>query len=200
MLLNATARYGVYAAVFLYKAMCTGAFQNDVQRQEVTDLVSGFVAVMKEAPSTETHICHGYSRMLRQLWHGTKADHASSRTTRPSSNTDVSIYDQEDSGSAAKSTDFPEGSLPPQADQYSPAWCWDNLGNTSSYFTSGTSGQENDIATFPTIETSPFGSFWPGITDFLGTSEMQGIAWEHNPSPDGQEGLESTGIDRPGTM
>lgn len=202
MSLKTIARYGMYAAVFLYKAMCTGAFQNDVQRQEVTDLVFRFIAVMTEAPSTETHICHGYSRMLRQLWHGTEAPHASSRTTCPPSNIVVSRYGQETSGSTAKSADLPEASspVPPRADQDSPAWYWDFLGNTSSYSTSGISGQQNDIADFPTIEASPFGSFWPGITDFLGTGEIQSSAWERGPSADGQAGFTSTRIDSPGTM
>lgn len=194
MLLRAIVRYGVYAAVFLYKAMCTGAFQNDVQRQEVTDLVFRFITVMKEAPSTETHICHGYSRMLRQLWHGTEAPHASSRNTRPSSNIDVSRCGQKDSGNTAKSTDLPEASSPvaPRADQDSSTWYWDFLGSTNSYPTSGISGDESDIAAFPTIEASPFGSFWPGITDFLGTGEIQSSAWERGPSADGRAGFETT--------
>lgn len=202
MLLKATARYGVYAAVFLYKAMYTGAIQNDVQRREVTDLVFRFIAVMKEAPSTETHICHGYSRMLRQLWHGAEAPHASSRTTRPSSSIDVSRHSQEDSGSTAKSIDLPEAlsPVPLRADQSGPAWYWDILGNTSSNLTSGTPGQGNDMAAFPAIEASPFGSFWPGITDFLGTDEIQSSFWEHSPSADGQVGFESARIDCPGTM
>lgn len=194
MLLKVIARYGVYAAVFLYKAMCTGAFQNDAQRQEVTELVFRFIAVMKKAPSTETHICYGYSRMLRQLWHGTEALHASSQNTRPSSNADLSRDGQGYSGSTEKSNDLPEVSPPSRADEDSPAWYWDILGNTSSNFIPGTSGQENDIAAFPTIEASPFGSFWPGITDFLGTDEIQSSSWEHGPAADGQLGFESAMI------
>ncbi|KAM5362285.1 hypothetical protein ACJZ2D_012640 [Fusarium nematophilum] len=60
--------YGVYAAVFLHKAQSAGAFQSSTQREEVASLALRFVAAMKEAASPERHICHGYSRMLGNLW------------------------------------------------------------------------------------------------------------------------------------
>lgn len=188
ILLKGAARYGVYATVFLYKAKCTGAFQNDVQRKDVADLVLRFIAVMKEAPSVETHICHGYSRMLRRLWRGPGAPRTSSQTTRSPSNTNVSRYGQGEFGNAVESSGLPLASSPEphSADQDSPAWHWESFGNTSSYFTSGILGQENDVAAFPTIEAHPFGSFWPGITDFWGQGEVQNSLWGHkDPSADG---------------
>ncbi|KAF4467423.1 C6 transcription factor [Fusarium albosuccineum] len=60
--------YGVYAAVFLHKAHSAGAFQSLPQRREVTSLALRFVTVMADTPLTESHICHRYSRMLRNLW------------------------------------------------------------------------------------------------------------------------------------
>lgn len=183
-LLKTAARYGVYATVFLYKAKCTGAFQNDVQRQEVVELVLRFIAVMKEAPSVETHICHDYSRMLRQLWRGPEAPHASSQTTRPSSSTNMSRSGQVELGDPGESTGLPLESSPEphRTDQDSPSWYWEGLENTSLYFTTGTLGQENDLAACPIIEAHPFGSFWPGITDFWGQSEVQNNSWEQQNS------------------
>lgn len=204
LLLKTTARYGVYATVFLYKAKCVGAFQNEVQCQEVADLVLGFIAVMKEASSMETHICHGYSRMLKQLWHGHEVTEASSRTTRLQSNTHISRYGQGGIDNVAESARSPLASspAPAQADQYSPAWDWDSLGNMNSYFTSGISGQRSDIPAFPTIEAYPFGSFWPGVSDFWPQREVQNNSWEQqDPSADGvQVGFGDTGMEFPGTM
>lgn len=158
----------MYATVFLYKARCAGAFRNDVQRQEVAELVLRFIAAMKEASSIETHICHGYSQMLRQLWQGHEASDAYSRATRPQSNTDNSRYGQGEFENVAESARLPLESSPGpiRADQDSPAWDWNSLGNVNPYFTSGTLGQRNDITAFPTIEAYPFGSFWPDVTDY----------------------------------
>lgn len=204
LLLKTTARYGVYATVFLYKAECVGAFQNEVQCQEVADLVLRFITVMKEASSMETHICHGYSRMLRQLWHGYEVPDASSLTTHPQYNTGVSRYEQGDFGIVAESARSPlvSSPAPAQADQDSPAWDWDSLGNMNSYFTSGISGQRSDMPAFPTIEAYPFGSFWPGVTDFWPQRGVQNSCWEHqDPSADGvQVGFGDTGMGFPGTM
>lgn len=206
MPLKSAARYGVYATVFLYKAQCAGAFQNDVQRQEVADLVLRFIAVMKEAPSIETHICHGYSRMLRQLWQGRpNVHHASSRNTHPQSITDASRYEQGGSENIAESNGLPLGlsPVPPRADQDSPVWSWDGLGNMNSDFMFGNLGQENDIAAFPTIEAYPFGTFWPGITDFGQQGEIQKNSWEQqDPAADGVHGMRfgQTGMEFPGTV
>lgn len=192
----------MYATVFLYKAKCVGAFQNDVQRQEVTDLVLRFIAVMKEAPSMETHICHSYSRMLGQLWHGREASDASSRTTRPQSNTEMTRYEEEEPGNVARSTRLPLASslVPARADQDSPAWDWNSLGNIDPYFAFGSLGQGSDIPAFPTIEAYPFGSFWPGITDSLRQEEFQySFGEQQDPSPD-EGGFGDTGVNFPGTM
>ncbi|KAL4924175.1 uncharacterized protein BDV17DRAFT_284902 [Aspergillus undulatus] len=60
--------YGVYAAVLLHKADCAGAFRPRNQRAEITALAREFISVLEKAPATVSHICHSYSRMLRQLW------------------------------------------------------------------------------------------------------------------------------------
>lgn len=204
MLLKLNARYGLYATVFLYKAKCAGAFQNDIHRKEVADLVLRFMAVMKEAPSVETHICHGYSRMLRQLWERPEITYAS-RTTRPDSNTDMSSYGREDFRNAEESTRLPlaKSPVPPRAYQDSPAWEWESLGNMDSCFMSEDLGQGNDAAAFPTIEAYPFGSFWPGIKTFWQQEEVQNVYSEQeDPSADGfhEVGVRHIAIGFPGTI
>lgn len=181
-------RYGVYATVFLYQAKCVGAFQNEVQRQELADLVLRFIEVMEEAPSMETHICHSYSRMLGQLWNGREARNAVSQATRRQSNTDMSRHGQGEFEIVAEPSHLPMASSPAlaRADQDSPGWDWDCLGNRNSYSTPGTSGQRNDIPDFPTIEAYPFGSFWPGVTEFWRQEEVQNTFLEQqDPSTDG---------------
>lgn len=204
MLLKAAARYGVYATVFLYKAKCAGAFKNDVQCREVADLVLQFIAVMKEAPSVETHICHGYSRMMRQLWHGPEA-RASSQLTRPQYNSDISVNGQEDFASVTDTISSPLASSPAprRAGQDSPAWDWESFVDTNSSFTSGALGQVNDTWAFPTIEAHPFGSFWPGISGIWGEGAVQTGSWEQrDPLAAGfhQAGVEHNGMDFLGTM
>lgn len=160
---------------------------------------------MKEAPSMETHICHSYSRMLGQLWNGREAHNAFSQTTRRQSNTDISRYGQGEFQNVAQSSRLPMASspAPARADQDSPAWDWDSLENMNSCFTSGTSGQKSDIPAFPTIEAYPFGSFWPGVTDFWPQGEVQNSSWEQqDSSADGvhQVGFGNTGMGFTGTV
>lgn len=61
-------RYGVYAAVFLYKARCAGAFHSDAQSQEAMNLALKFAAIIGDTTSSETHVRRKYSRMLRGLF------------------------------------------------------------------------------------------------------------------------------------
>lgn len=194
----------MYATVFLYKAKCAGAFRNDVQRQEVADLVLEFIAIMREAPSVEMHICHGYSRMLRQLWQGAEA-RASSQTTNTQSNGDTSVHGQDEFGNSTEWTGSLLGSSPTarRAGQDSPAWDWETFGDMNSYFTSGAAGQVNDVGAFQTIEAHPFGSLWPGVSDLWGQGAVQYSSWEQrDPLATGfhQAGVQHNGMDFLGTM
>ncbi|RFU82185.1 c6 transcription factor [Trichoderma arundinaceum] len=60
--------YGVYAAVFLHRADCAGAFQPAWRRQEIAALVLRFILVLDGAASDRFHISHRYSQLLRNLW------------------------------------------------------------------------------------------------------------------------------------
>ncbi|KAL7905239.1 hypothetical protein GGI35DRAFT_471790 [Trichoderma velutinum] len=60
--------YGVYAAVFLHRADCAGAFQPARRRQETASLVLKFISVLDGAASDKFHISHRYSQLLRNLW------------------------------------------------------------------------------------------------------------------------------------
>ena len=61
-------RYGVYAAVFLYKAGLAGARTAETEGRDTTSLVMKFVEVLSEAASSDQHIGCRYSRMIRKLW------------------------------------------------------------------------------------------------------------------------------------
>lgn len=60
--------FGLYAAVFLYKALNSGAVRGHAQQKQVRDLSQAFILTLDEVASTEPHICHGYSVLLRELW------------------------------------------------------------------------------------------------------------------------------------
>ncbi|KAK1528612.1 uncharacterized protein CCOS01_06446 [Colletotrichum costaricense] len=60
--------YGLYAAVFLYKALNAGAIRGHAQQKQVRGLSQAFILTLDEVASTEPHICHGYSVLLRELW------------------------------------------------------------------------------------------------------------------------------------
>lgn len=107
-----------------------------------------------------------------------------SDTTRPSSNTNMSRSGQGEFENPGGSTGLPLelSPEPHRTDQDSPSWYWEGLENKSLYFTTGTLGQENDVVACPTIEAHPFGSFWHGITDFFGQSEVQNNSWEQQSS------------------
>ncbi|KAK1547663.1 hypothetical protein CPAR01_01630 [Colletotrichum paranaense] len=66
--LTAAGSYGLYAAVFLYKALNAGAIRGHAQQKQVRGLSQAFILTLDEVASTEPHICHGYSVLLRELW------------------------------------------------------------------------------------------------------------------------------------
>ncbi|KAK1483668.1 hypothetical protein CTAM01_13288 [Colletotrichum tamarilloi] len=66
--LTEAASYGLYAAVFLYKALNAGAIRGHAQQKQVRGLSQAFILTLDEVASTEPHICHGYSVLLRELW------------------------------------------------------------------------------------------------------------------------------------
>ncbi|GKZ27181.1 hypothetical protein AbraIFM66951_001780 [Aspergillus brasiliensis] len=146
--------YGLYAAVLLHKADRAGTFRSQDQQHEVTTLARKFIAVLEKAASTESHICHIYSRMLKQLWNKQKRkEHRSQHGTEINSGNleNVSI-------------------LPPTSslaqEPYDQTFPGDAMGDV------GTSQQTNplliqdNLSTFPSIEGYFFGSFMPGIVDF----------------------------------
>ncbi|KAL7815499.1 hypothetical protein V8C26DRAFT_401835 [Trichoderma gracile] len=60
--------YGVYAAVFLHRADCAGAFQPAKRRQATSTLVHEFISALDETTPNKFHIGHRYSQLLRNLW------------------------------------------------------------------------------------------------------------------------------------
>lgn len=61
-------RYGVYAAVFLYKASCAGALKSGNQHQDIEALTLKFAVNLNDAASSESHVSCRYGRMLKRLW------------------------------------------------------------------------------------------------------------------------------------
>ncbi|KAI8634157.1 C6 transcription factor [Xylariaceae sp. FL1651] len=163
--------YGVYASVFLYKAESTGAFHSAAQRQEVIDLVLHFITSMEEAASVETHICHGYSRMLRQLWHrrntkhGLLRDSSSSPNSTDQNNPKYGL--RTENAAESNNSQPPPSSVPHRDDQVNPAWVWDNSGDVGSRFLPDSLEQGDFTLTFPSIEEYLLQSFLPGITDVM---------------------------------
>ncbi|KAL4778505.1 C6 transcription factor [Aspergillus varians] len=189
--------YGVYAAVFLHKADCTGAFQSGNQRQEITSLARDFISVLEKAPSTELHICHSYSRMLKQLWNRRERRH--SRHARGLNETTAS-------------TPQPQQQLPlsPQTDgQQPPSPAGNSNSNSNSNSESFSMPQlfdplavESEMAAFASIEGYFQGSFMPGVADFSSPTLFDGASGQQYPLPGGFQdwGLGQPDFNPPGSL
>ncbi|KAE8355105.1 hypothetical protein BDV28DRAFT_60408 [Aspergillus coremiiformis] len=80
--------YGIYAAVFLYKARSFGVMPN-VEELKVRDLVTRTTDVLKRASAGPDDIGSRYSRLLELLWRPKAAPIASSAETQQSSDFQV---------------------------------------------------------------------------------------------------------------
>lgn len=160
-------RYGVYAAVLLHKADCAGAFQTADQRQEVTSLARNFVTALKKAPSTESHVCHNYARMLKQLWD--RRDRRTSLTARYAyeTNTNDSIPD-------TGITDSEQHHMAQNDDRPNR----DNFNNMTHFFVASPMA-DSVSGGVPSIENYLLGSFMPGVADFSTTDFDTNLAQEY---------------------
>ncbi|OJJ77757.1 hypothetical protein ASPBRDRAFT_166905 [Aspergillus brasiliensis CBS 101740] len=169
--------YGLYAAVLLHKADRAGAFQSQEQQHEVTTLACRFIAVLEKAASTESHICHIYSRMLKQLWNSSKIKEK--HLSRSQHVTGVNP--------GLENVSIPPRTSSLAQEPYDQTFPGDTLGDV------GTSQQfsplllQDNLATFPSIEGYFFGSFMPGIADFS-TSIFDGDLGQEHPSMGGSGG------------
>lgn len=174
-------RYGVYAAVLLHKADCAGAFQSPDQRQDVTRLAHEFISGLEKAPSTDVHICHSYSQMLKQLWSARER-----RTTRSSTHAP---------GSTNTGIDHSQRSTARDHEQSTPS---DNL-DPSQLFDSLPGDDVN--AGFPSIEAYLMGSFMPGVADFSTPGFGEGFAQQYSFGEGVQDwGLYQDGISSQGLV
>ncbi|KAL7947113.1 hypothetical protein V8C42DRAFT_352495 [Trichoderma barbatum] len=83
--------YGVYAAVFLHRADCAGAFQPARRRQEITSLVLNFISLLDGAASDIFHISHRYSQLLRNLWRKGGRKTIEAKDTRATSTANIQV-------------------------------------------------------------------------------------------------------------
>jgi hypothetical protein len=60
--------YGIYSAVFLWRADIFGALNMADERTRVITLVHEFMTALENAASNEYHIGRRYSRLLKSLW------------------------------------------------------------------------------------------------------------------------------------
>ncbi|RJE21090.1 hypothetical protein PHISCL_06577 [Aspergillus sclerotialis] len=180
--------YGVYAAVLLHKADCAGAFQSANQRQEVTSLAREFVSCLEKAPSTEVHVCHSYSRMLKQLWstQERKSNHARQHTPT-SAGVDLDPP-QSITENLQQSTSLTNDEITP-SDSFTPSRFFDSFPS------------EDATGAFPSIEGYLLGSFMPGVADFS-TPGFDGAFAQQYPSSGWFRdwGLYKDGVDSQGLV
>ncbi|KAJ3531909.1 hypothetical protein NM208_g8671 [Fusarium decemcellulare] len=180
---NTGRRYGVYAAVFLHKAHGAGAFQSLTQRREVTSLALRFVAVMADTPCTESHICHRYSRMLRNLWQ--RRDTHSDTLRKGPCEAELCR------ASRTRESSLPQPSSSRQTDgRNSTVENLCRLENMDPVISGNEQLLENEATDFSSLEGYLFGSFLPGITDF-GQGQVEGDLSEQDPWTEGLAGMDS---------
>lgn len=63
-----TTRYGVYAAVFIYKAELAGALMSSDDREDANSLVAKFIALLNVTGANDLHVARQYGRMLQRMW------------------------------------------------------------------------------------------------------------------------------------
>uniref|UniRef100_A0A0B7KLK5 Transcription factor domain-containing protein n=1 Tax=Bionectria ochroleuca TaxID=29856 RepID=A0A0B7KLK5_BIOOC len=154
--------YGVYAAVFLYKAQCAGAFQSVAQRQENSALAGRFISKLEQISQDELHLCRRYSVMLGRIWRSRDSqrpfhDGTVPRLTCPEVTTTVesnsiivSMADETNS----------QTSWPTDGGQNN----WNYVLNEWDQGAVDTMQYNTDAATMPDIEGYFLGSFFPGVT------------------------------------
>ncbi|OJZ90814.1 hypothetical protein ASPFODRAFT_179849 [Aspergillus luchuensis CBS 106.47] len=163
--------YGVYAAVLLHKADRAGAFQSEEQNQEITNLAQKFISVLEKGASTESHICHSYSRMLRQLW--SRREKKNTKASRSQDNIELNLGDQHNL------------STPPQSfllaqEPDNQTFADGTLGDACISQQISPLPMENDVSEFPSVEGYFLGSFMPGIADFSTPNFDEYLAQEYS--------------------
>ncbi|CEI67969.1 hypothetical protein FVEN_g7758 [Fusarium venenatum] len=158
--------YGVYAAVFLHKTKSAGVFQSAAEKQEVTNLVLQFISIMKEAPLVETHVCHGYSVMLKRLWcpddgvNSSQGQHSPGMGQNATSQGMAQQRDIEINVDSSSASHEPEMQQESGQDRFNSFFNHGGLECIGEEFWLGNDGQ------LPSVEEYLLGSFWPGITGF----------------------------------
>ncbi|KAH0425847.1 hypothetical protein CcaCcLH18_10716 [Colletotrichum camelliae] len=153
--------YGLYAAVFLHKALDADAIQGTTQKEEVESLARRFIAALKEVSSAESHICHGYSDLLEKLW----SHKGSKRVAAAQYDTISSAMPVADTPSKAVLQDPPHSG----ADSVGVFGCEDRMSASKA---SDFAVLEGGIPDFTSFESYLFGSLWPGLA---GDGEQGGL-------------------------
>lgn len=149
----------MYAAVFLHRADCAGAFQPARRRQETTSLVLKFISVLDGAASDKFHISHRYSQLLRNLWQreGRKISKARDALATSTSSTQAGTAQQQEkpdfNPATLSSLDHPHG----QHDM-------DNLANADLPMNQ-IPNMSQELPDFSPMQDYPFGPFI-SIPDF----------------------------------
>ncbi|VUC30201.1 unnamed protein product [Clonostachys rosea] len=168
--------YGVYAAVFLYKAQCAGAFQSLAQRQENSELARRFISKLEQISQDELHLCRRYSVMLGRIWRsrGPQRPVRDGIASRPPLTGQEVPATVDSTSSIVSMADETTSQMSWRSDRGQNHWNyvlneWDQGAmDTMQYNTDGT--------IMPDIEGYFLGSFFPGVTgvDFQhGFGEME---------------------------
>ncbi|CAH0045272.1 unnamed protein product [Clonostachys solani] len=156
--------YGVYAAVFLYKAQCAGAFQAITQRQENSELAGRFIIKLEQISQDELHLCRRYSVMLARIWRSRNSqlelhDGVVSRPRLAGHKVPATV---DSNRSTVSMADGVNSQTPWPTDRGQNHWNfalheWDQGAMDTMQYNTHT-------ATMPDIEGYFLGSFFPGIT------------------------------------
>ncbi|KAL7809325.1 hypothetical protein V8C44DRAFT_334191 [Trichoderma aethiopicum] len=142
--------YGVYAAVFLHRADCAGAFQPERRRQETAALVDRFISALDGTTTNKSHVGHRYSKLLRNLWGRQSRSDRMRKTSKTSTLLPPSATQQQ-----LPSPEFPSTpSLFPTA-----GWNHSNNSVDAELLDNQVSASHPDLSDFSPLEEYPFGPF-----------------------------------------
>ncbi|KAK1850354.1 alpha-ketoglutarate-dependent -dichlorophenoxyacetate [Colletotrichum chrysophilum] len=156
--------YGLYASVFLHKALDADAIQGTAQKEEVASLARRFIAALKEVSSAESHICHGYSDLLGKLW----SSKGSKRVAAAQHDKISSVMPVADTSPKAALQEPPHSG----ADSVGISGCEDRMPASSLSDLAGLKGGTPDFTSF---ESYLFGSLWPELASVGHSGEQGGL-------------------------
>ena len=170
--------YGIYSAVFLYKARSFGVISDQIEERQVRQLIYHVTEVLKRASVSAQDPGSRYARLLELLW---LKDPVS--TNKPSSSAHPPAQATVTSPTAASETQLSTGSLKLDAHgfmQFSPAndFSWLDLEAVGDFVSGDQMLQQGSASMLPNMLDFVPGSYVPDATNWSQMPNSTAANWQ----------------------